>query len=482
MRSTVVAGGGMPAERRSPTSVTDRLVAAVAHSLPGRVLASGIDRLRGRVVPNHWSSLFGVVSLACVVVLFVTGLFLMFFFVPSSETVVYGGHYAPLRGAEMAKALQSTLRISFEVRGGLLMRQAHHWAALLLPASLIMQLLMTFFTGAFRNPRQWSWVALFLLFVTALIGGWSGYGLPDDLLSGTGLQIAQGVALGIPFVGSWAAWLLFGGNVPGEVVGRLYPLHVAIVPAVLIALLAVRLVMADHLKPAQFPGAGRTERNVVGIPLLPTAASRAAGLLAMVIGVLLALGAVVTIDPVWAYGPASPSDATAGSQPDWYTGFLDGALRLVPPGWEFVWLDHTWTAAILVPLAAVTTFLVLVAAYPFLEAWATGDATEHHLLDRPRDTPTRTAVGVAGIVFFGVLWGAGSADLIATTFGLSIEGIVTTLQFCAVVGPPAAFAVARRFCLGLQHRDREIAVHGPPTGRIVRLPGGEYMAVHRAGS
>jgi ubiquinol-cytochrome c reductase cytochrome b subunit len=253
---------------------------------------------------------------------------------------------------------------------------------------------------------------------------------------------------------------------------------VVVVPLLLLALAGLRVLGALVTKPAQRPGPGRTEENVVGVPLLPTAATRAAGLAAFVIGLLVALGAAVTIDPVWRYGPASPSDATAGSQPDWYTGFLDGALRLVPPGWELVWLGHTWTTAILIPLAVVSLALALVAGYPFLEAWATRDAADHHLLDRPRDTPTRTGIGVAGVVFFGVLWAAGSADLTATAFHLSIEGVVRTLQVCVLLGPPLAFAITRRVCLALRRREREIAEHGRPTGRIVRLPGGEYIEVH----
>ncbi len=434
--------------------------------------------LRRRVIPNHWSNMFGVVSMACVAVLFLTGLFLMFFYAPSSAIIEYDGSYAPLRGIEMSRALDSTLHISFDVRAGLLMRQAHHWAGLLLPASLILQLLTTFFTGGFRHPRRGSWVLLFLIFVVALIGGWSGYALPDDMLSGTGLRIVEGIVLAIPVVGTWASSLLFGGPFPGEILAHLYPVHVAVVPVLLVLLLSLRIWIAYEQRPAQFPGPGRIHENVVGVPILPNAAVRAAGLFFVVVGAIVAISATVTVSPIWLYGPSSPGDASAGSQPDWYTGFLDGALRLVPPGWEFVWLDRTWTLAILVPLAVVTLFLLLVVAYPFIEGWITGDHHEHHLLDRPRNVPTRTAIGVAGIAFYGVLWGAGSADLAATQLHLNLEAVVNVLRAGVVVAPLVAFFVTRRVCLALQKKDRELLLHGVETGRIVRMPGGEYIEVH----
>jgi ubiquinol-cytochrome c reductase cytochrome b subunit len=376
----------------------------------GRRLEAFTAELRRRAVPNHWSNLFGVVSAASLIVLLVTGVILMFFYTPSSAPVEYTGSYPPLKGIEVSKAYDSTLRISFDIPGGLLIRQAHHWAALLLPASVIMQLLTTFFTGAFRRPRRGQWVLLILIFIVSLVGGWSGYALPDDMLSGTGLRIVEGIALGIPLIGTPLSRLLFGGEFPGEILANLYPIHVAIVPVLLVVLIALRVRSSYVHKPPQLSGLGRTEDNVVGIPLLPNAAARAGGLLLLVTGVLLLISATVTINPIWLYGPASPGDASAGSQPDWYTGFLDGALRLVPPGWEFEWLDRTWTLAILVPLAVVGVFFVLAAAYPFIEGWVTGDDRDHHLLERPRNAPTRTGIGVAAIVFYGTLWIAGSAD------------------------------------------------------------------------
>lgn len=468
----------MNVERKRRRSVSDRVAAGLRATGLGRRATRLSAELRRRVVPNHWTNLFGVVTAACVAVLFGTGIVLMFFYTPSNELVTYEGSYLPLHGAEVSRAFASTMQVSFDVPGGLLLRQAHHWAALLLPAAVILQMLSVFFTGGFRRPRRAAWVVLFLVFVSALAAGWSGYALPDDMLSGTGLRIVEGITLGIPFIGTAASRLLFGGEFPGDVLANLYPLHL-VVSVALLGLLVVRGALWLRQQSPQFRGQGRTESRVVGVRLIPTAARRGLGLGLIVTGIIVLVSATVTISPIWLYGPASPGDAGAGSQPDWYTGFLDGALRLVPPGWEVVWLDRTWTLALLVPLAAVTLGLAVVAAYPFLEEWITDDHGEHHLLDRPRDTPTRTGIGVAGLVFFGVLWLAGSADLVAVAFSLTIEAVIATLQVAVLIGPVIAFELTRRVCLGLQRKDRELLLHGFETGRIVRLPGGEYLEVHR---
>lgn len=462
----------MPADRRPRRSLTETLARTARTSSAARRLAAARSELAGRRVSLRWSNVFGVVALACVVVLFVTGVLLMFWYTPSSQRVVYDGSYAPLDGQVASAAYASILRMSFEIPGGLLVRQAHHWAALLLPAAIMLQLAVTFFTGGFRR-RRGSWLLLFGLFVVALAGGWSGYALPDDMLSGTGLRIFQGILSAIPIAGTWLSWLIFGGEFPGRIIENLYPIHIAVVPILLLAFLALRARVAYRETPTLPVGE-------VGVPAYPDAAVRAGGLFAVVTGALVLVAATVTVAPVWLFGPSSPGDASAGSQPDWYTGFLDGALRLVPPGWEVVWFGRTWTLAILVPLAVVGVFLLAIAVYPYFEQWVRGPGKDDTLLDRPRNEPTRTGLGVAAIVFYGALWGAGSADLIATHFSIALEAVVHSFQGLVVLGPIAAFFLTRRVCLALQKKDRTILLHGYETGRIVRLPGGEYIEVHAA--
>ena len=465
---------------RQHRSVTDRAAERLGRiTVLGHRIDDSWAELRTRRVPTHWTNLFGIVTLASLVVVTVTGLLLMFFYTPSSASTVYTGSYAPLHGATVSEAFASTMNVTFDLPGGLVLRQAHHWAALLLPAAITVQLVTTFFTGAFRRPRRAMWVLLLLALVAALASGWSGYALPDDMLSGTGLRIVEGILLGIPVIGTWLASILFGGPFPGRIIENLYPLHIVVFPSALLALVALRALAAWRHGPPQFPGRGRTPQNVVGVALIPTAATRAGGLFLVATGLLLLISATVTVSPIWLYGPSDPGNAGAGSQPDWYTGFLDGALRLVPPGWEVVWLGRTWTLAILAPLAVVGALFAFVAAYPFLEEWVTGDRGDHHLLDRPRQAPTRTGLGVAGLVFVGVLWAAGGADIIATAFSVSIEHVITTLQVALVAGPILAYTVTRRMCFGLQRRDAGLLRHGYETGRIVRLPGGGYDEIHR---
>jgi len=458
-----------------------RLTNWAANYIDERTSISGLVKEVGRkIFPDHWSYMLGEVALYSFVVILLSGTFLTFFFQASMAETVYHGSYVPLEGIKMSAAMSSTLHISFDVRGGLLLRQIHHWAALLFVASVTLHMLRIFFTGAFRKPREINWVVGFTLFVLALAEGFTGYSLPDDLLSGNGLRIIAGIVEGIPVVGTWITFLLFGGEFPGTaIVGRLYTLHILLLPAAVVAAIGIHLLLLIINKHTQFAGPGRTEKNVVGVPIMPVFAAKAGGFFFIVFGIIAVIASTVTINPIWNYGPYDPSPISAGTQPDWYIGFADGALRLVPPGWEFLIGPYTVSLNILIPVIVLVLFLVAVALYPFFEAWVTGDRREHHMSDRPRNAPTRTAIGAAGIVFYCALFGAASSDLIATHFGMSIEAVIHICQAVLILGPFVAFFITKRVCIGLQKKDREIALHGFESGRIVRLPGGEYIEVHR---
>ncbi|MDQ1137225.1 ubiquinol-cytochrome c reductase cytochrome b subunit [Microbacterium sp. SORGH_AS 1204] len=337
-----------------------------------------------------------------------------------------------------------------------------------------------FFTGAFRKPRELNWVVGFILFILAMAEGFTGYSLPDDLLSGNGLRIIDGMIKGLPIIGTWTSFLLFGGEFPGTaIVGRLYTLHILLLPAILVALLAVHLMLMIINKHTQFAGPARTNSNVVGYPMMPVYASKMGGFFFITFGVIVLIAALVTINPIWNYGPYDPSPVSAGTQPDWYIGFADGALRLVPPHLEFVLWGHTWSWNIIFPVAVLGLFIVLVLIYPFIEAWVTGDKREHHIAQRPRNAATRTAIGAAGVTFYAVMWAAASSDIVATHFHLTMEGVIHALQALLILGPILAYFVTKRMCIALQKKDREIALHGYESGRIVRLPGGEYIEVHQ---
>ena len=455
-------------------------IARTSTYLDERTSISGAVKEFGRkIFPDHWSFMLGEVALYSFVAILLSGTFLTFFFDPSMAHTTYEGSYVPLKGVGMSVAMASTLDISFDVRGGLLMRQVHHWAALLFVASIGVHMLRVFFTGAFRKPRELNWVIGFVLFVLAMGEGFTGYSLPDDLLSGNGLRIIDGMIKGLPLVGTWISFLLFGGEFPGiDIVGRLYALHIMILPAMLIGLLALHMVLMVVNKHTQWPGPGHTNENVVGNPVLPVFAGKAVGFMFMIIGFIFLIASLFQINPIWNYGPYDPSPVSAGTQPDWYIGFADGMLRLIPPGWETYWFNVTWSWAIMVPMLVLIAFLAMVTLYPFFEAWVTGDQREHHLLDRPRNAPTRTAIGAAGVTFYAVMWAAASSDLISTHFHMAMEHVIHFLQAALILGPIIAFIVTKRICLGLQKKDRTIALHGIETGRVIRLPHGEFLEVH----
>ncbi len=464
----------------TPKTRTAKVGGAAAEFLDERLsLGAAIRKNLRKIFPDHWSFLLGEIALYSFVVLLLSGTFLTLFFKPSMEEIVYNGAYVPLRGVRMSEAYASTLEISFDVRGGLLMRQIHHWAALIFVASIVVHLARIFFTGAFRKPRELNWLIGVGLFTLAMVEGFAGYSLPDDLLSGTGLQIARGVVWSIPGVGTSLSFFLFGGEFPGhDLIPRLYTIHILLLPALILGLIAIHLALVVRHKHTQWPGPGRTERNVVGLPLAPVYVAKAGGYFFVVFGVCALLGGLAQINPIWLFGPFRPDQVSAGSQPDWYMGFLEGLLRVFP-NWEVIVGGYTLSLNVLLPALAIPGIMFTVLAlYPFLEAWLTGDKREHHLLDRPRNQATRTALGVMAVTLYALTLVGGGNDIIATHFRLSIESITWAIRVLLVAAPLLAFVITRRICLSLQRRDRDTVRHGRETGIITQLPHGEFVEVH----
>jgi len=450
------------------------VVARYVDSLQSRVGGgSFVGKVLHKVFPNHFSFLWGEVALYSFVVLVLTGIYLTLFFEGSQQPVVYDGSHEPLQGVEVSSAYESVLRLSFDVKGGLLIRQMHHWAALIFVGAVALHLARVYFTGAFRRPRELNWVIGYGLLLLALAAGLTGYSLPDDLLSGTGLRIIHAVILAIPFVGERLTYLLFGGEWPGtDIIGRLYPIHILVIPALIALLVGGHLALVWRQKHTQFPGPGRTEDNVVGERVWPSFAMKSIGLLFLVAGVVTALGALFHVNAVWLYGPYDTAAATSFSQPDWYIGFLEGSLRLFPP-WELrvgrLMINNVVFSGVLIPGLIFGALAVV----PWIERRLTGDDAEHHLLDRPRDAPGRTALGVASITFVAVLFLGGSQDVIAGTLNISIGRITALLQIAALVAPPVAYVVTRWAC-------RELAGRAGPerterAGVITRDAGGGYQ-------
>ncbi|ACU54739.1 cytochrome b/b6 domain protein [Acidimicrobium ferrooxidans DSM 10331] len=395
-----------------------------------------------KIFPDHWSFMLGEIALYSFVVLIFTGVFLTLFYVPSTQQVIYHGSYAPLRGQRMSEAYASTLNISFNVRAGLVMRQIHHWAADVFIAAIVVHLLRIFFTGAYRKPREINWTIGLTLLVLSIINGFIGYSLPDDLISGTGIRIAFSILLSIPVVGSYLAFFVFGGNYPGTaIIPRFFIIHVLILPAAIAGLIGAHLAIMWHQKHTQYPGRGRTNRNVVGIAFWPAYALQAGGFFFITAAVLAALGGLVQINPIWLYGPYIPYKVSYAVQPDWYMGWLDGALRLMP-SWEVVFgptygghmIPNVFFPAVLLP--GITFGLLY--AWPAIERRFTRDNEEHNICDRPREHPVRTSIGVGVLMFYIVLFFASATDVLANFFDTSLNLVLWTMRVLLIAMPVLA--------------------------------------------
>ncbi|OBH64595.1 menaquinol-cytochrome C reductase [Mycobacterium colombiense] len=451
--------------------------------------SAAVRRQLNKVFPTHWSFLLGEIAMYSFIVLLLTGVYLTLFFDPSMAEITYNGAYQPLRGVDMSKAFASTLDISFEVRGGLFVRQVHHWAALIFSASIMVHLARIFFTGAFRRPREANWVIGSLLLILAMFEGYFGYSLPDDLLSGIGLRAAlSSITLGMPVIGTWLHWALFGGDFPcggvgnecataGYIIPRMYSLHILLLPGIILALIGLHLAMVWFQKHTQFPGPGRTEHNVVGVRVMPVFAVKSGAFFAAIVGVLGLLGGLLQINPIWNLGPYKPSHVSAGSQPDFYMMWTEGLARIWPP-WEFYFWHHTIPAPVWVALIMGGVFGLLI-VYPFLEKRFSGDYAHHNLLQRPRDVPVRTSIGAMAIAFYMLLTLAAMNDIIAFKFDISLNATTWIGRIGMVIVPPVVYFITYRWCIGLQRSDRAVLEHGIETGIIKRLPHGAYVELHQ---
>ena len=429
-----------------------------------------------KIFPDHWSFMLGEIALYSFIILLATGVFLTLYFDASQAVVVYHGPYKPLDGVHMSAAYQSAVNLSFSVRCGLLMRQMHHWAADVFVGSIVIHMARIFFTGAFRKPRELNWTLGLLMLILAIANGFLGYSLPDDLISGTGIRIAYSILLSIPFVGSYLASWLFGGNFPGHVIiGRFYILHVLIIPAIIVGLLAGHLGLLVRQKHTQFAGKGRTEHNVIGSPMYPSFAAKTTGFLFMITGGLGILGALAQVNPIWQFGPYEASKISYAVQPDWYMGWLDGALRIMP-SWEWSGWGHTLPWEVLLP-AVIMPGLVfnLCFAWPALERWFTKDKDIHNLLDRPRDRPKRTAVGAAVFALMFMFFAASSTDVLANFFNVSLNATLWFFRIATIVVPIIVGIATWRICIEMQQAGHGIGKR-KRANVIIRSAEGEYLA------
>ena len=460
----------------APAEVADTVGEIVDRRLQ---VSAALRKQLNKVFPDNWSFMLGEIALYSFIILIVTGTYLTFFFNTSMADVTYHGSYGPLRGVQVSETYDSTMHIAFDVRGGLFIRQIHHWAALMFLSSMLVHMCRIFFTGAYRKPREVNWVIGLSMLVLATVEGFAGYSLPDDLLSGTGLRIADAIILSIPVVGTWLSFTIFDGAFPGTaIIGRLYIAHVLLIPAILAALIGAHLIIIVRQKHTEFPSQGRTEETVSGDRLYPQYAAKSGGFFFLVFATLAALGGLAQINPIWLYGPYEPAYVSAGSQPDWYMGFLEGALRLCPPI-SFHPFHHTVSTVFWPTVALPTVLLLILLSYPFLEARVTRDHEIHNLLQRPRDAPIRTSLGMAMIAFYVVLFLGGGDDLLASTFHISLNTMVWAGRVGVFVVPLLAFGVTYWMCVGLQEHDRDVLEDGIESGILIRRPNGAYAEIHQ---
>jgi ubiquinol-cytochrome c reductase cytochrome b subunit len=430
-----------------------------------------------KIFPDHWSFMLGEISLYSFVVLLATGVFLSLYFVPSTQQVVYHGSYKPLDGQWVSEAYKSTVGISFDVRGGLLIRQMHHWAADIFTGSIVVHMARIFFTGAFRKPRELNWLIGITMLILAIFEGFIGYSLPDDLISGTGLRIGYSIAESIPLVGSYLVSFLWGGRFPGDIIiPRFFIIHVLIIPLVLLGLISVHLGLLVRQKHTQFAGEGRTEHNVVGSPMFPTFMAKTTGFLFMVAAASALLGAFAQINPIWQFGSYDASKISYAVQPDWYMGWLDGALRIMP-SWEFAGFGHTIPFEVFLPAVVFPGLIfTLCMIWPQLERRVTGDNDLHNLLDRPRDRPKRTGAGAAIFALLFTLFAASSTDVLANFFHVSLNEVLWFFRFAVIIIPIITGLVTYQLCLemqgvhGIGKRKRAVIVQRSAEGEYTTVP------------
>jgi len=435
-------------------------------------VAKGGRTFLDKIFPDHWSFMLGEIALYSFVILLGTGVFLSLYYVPSAHEIVYHGSYVPLQGQKVSEAYGSTVGLSFDVRSGLLMRQAHHWAADIFLGAIAVHMARVFFTGAFRKPREFNWIVGVTMLILGIVNGFLGYSLPDDLVSGTGIRIAYSIIESIPLVGSYVAFFLFGGNYPGSgvIIPRFFIIHVLIVPAILVGLLAAHLGLLVKQKHTQFPGKGKTEHNVVGSPMFPTFMAKTTGFLFVSAAVIFLLGGFAQINPIWQFGQYEPYQISYAVQPDWYMGWLDGALRIMP-SWEWVGWGHTIPLEVFLPAVIFPGLIFnILLVWPFIESVWTKDTEYHNLLDRPRDRPKRTAAGAAMLTLLFAVFLASSTDVMANFFKLPLIDVLWFFRFFVPLSPIVAYFLTFKVCNemreaeGIGTRKRALIVERTTTG------------------
>jgi ubiquinol-cytochrome c reductase cytochrome b subunit len=443
--------------------ITETIARKLSRSVDSRLHAAKfVRKALDHVFPDHWSFMLGEVALYSFIVLVVTGTYLVLFFHASSQKVIYHGSYHVLDGQKISVAYRSVLNICFDVPAGLLVRQMHHWAALIFLWAILAHLARIYLTAAYRKPREMNWLIGLTLLVLALVNGFFGYSMLDDLLSGTGLRIGYAILLSVPVIGPWLTFLFMGGTIPNPAtIPRMFALHIFLVPALIAGLLGLHLFMIWRQLHTNYPGPKRTNETIVGSRLWPSYTAKSIGLFLLVFGVIAGLGAFFQIDPVWTYGPYDPASIMAGAQPDWYLGWVEGAIRLFPG--INLRLGHWLIPELFFPAVLMPSLLFLgLYALPFVEKLFSSDKGDQNVLRLPYEQPILTSVGFGLFAFLLVLLVAGGDDFVALAVNGSVVEVRTLLRILVLTAPPCAAVLSYFVCVRLRERKRARAAITEP--------------------
>ncbi len=400
--------------------------------------------LLAKVFPDHWSFYLGEFALYCFVLLVATGVWLTFVYTADEKT-----------------AFDSVAALSRGAPVGYVMRQVHHWSAVTFVAAILVHMARIFFTAAYRAPREVNWVVGVLMLILASLTGFTGYSLPNDALSGTGLRIADSVLLALPLVGGWAADLLNGGSYPGPLLlPHLYTIHVYFLPVAIAGLLTVHMGLLVYQKHTQFAD---DPAHVVGRRFWPDYALRTLAAFAITVAVILAMTAALEINPIEQYGRYHDWIVTNPAEPDWYAAFLDGALRLGPKT-EIAIFGHPippvfWPGVILPLVASAIVF-----GWPWIDKRLTRDVAQHDVLVPATGAPWRVGAGAALLTAGFVLTLAASDDTQSLALHVPIDALVWFYRILFPVGSIAVGLLAAAIARGLGARKR---LHGEETERVV---------------
>ncbi|WP_458189642.1 cytochrome b [Haladaptatus sp. NG-WS-4] len=413
------------------------------------------SRLLGKAFPAEDSFLLGEVALFSFFVLVITGVFLGFFFEPSTTEVTYDGSVAQYQGQDLPAAFVSVLHITYDIPYGMFLRRMHHWAAHFFVAAIGLHLLRVYFTGAYRNPRELNWVVGGGLALLAIFAAYTGYSLPFDEFASTATGIGYSIATSVPVFGGILSKIVFGGQYPSSAtLPRFYFLHVFLIPVAIIMLITVHMGILVRQKHTEGPrsddvaGERTIQRGddtyVVGLPAFPNQAAVSVVVFFLTLAFVSLLAGFLPVHNVAEYGPNDPASTPGLIMPDWFLMWVFGFLKLMPS-----WMSFT------IPFTDihVSTEFLSGAVLPgivfgLLFLWPFIDYREEptHFTVNPLRRPWQTAVGVTAVTFIMIASIAGMNNILADVINVS-TGVINAVLLVGMLVYPLVAGIITYFVL-----------------------------------